>query len=163
MKKDEKDEQRPRVRPNIRPDTQEYKLWLFLISCSGSGMKQALVWNKLWYETRSGMKQAHEQRSSASSKLSPTWLIPNSLPREKSKMENLKFESCLGPEAVHQQIVGGPQGSIMQKASQALNDRRSNEAEIVRRISLSTGYIEISTSSFCWFVFGSQRVQTVCC
>ena len=55
MKKDEKDEQRPRVRPNIRPDTQEYKLWLFLISCSGSGMKQA-----------------HEQRSSASSKLSST-------------------------------------------------------------------------------------------
>ena len=51
MKKDEKDEQGPRVRPNIRPDTQEYKLWLFLISCSGSGMKQARVWNKLWYET----------------------------------------------------------------------------------------------------------------
>ena len=150
MKKDEKDEQGPRVRPNIRPDTQEYKLWLFLINCSGFGMKQA-----------------HEQRSSASSKLSPTWLIPNSLRRGKSKMENLKFESCLGPEAVHQQIVGGPQGSIMQKASQALNDRRSNEAEIVRRISLSTGYIgppiKSSTSSFCWFVFGTQRVQTVCC
>ena len=144
MKKDEKDEQRPRVWPNIRPDTQEYKLWLFLINCSGFGMKQA-----------------HEQRSSASSKLSPTWLIPNSLRREKSKIWNLKVVSV--PRRCTSKLLAG---HIMQKASQALNDRRSNEAEIVRRISLSTGYIgppiKSSTSSFCWFVFGSQRVQTVC-
>ena len=89
---------------------QLFRLWYE----TSSGMKQALVWNKIWYETRSGMKQAHEhQRSSASSKLSPTWLIPNSLRREKSKIWNLKVVSV--PRRCTSKLLAGRKGALCRK------------------------------------------------